>query len=202
MSNIKKSNCIKHININELFTIHPLLNYVLKFTDNPPQTELCHVLPQLRNNILTFVSKFEKDNNLNISLSNETKNEPEDEIDKCKIADPLSNFTIPVNSNNFIEVVFNINSISRLSEWIDNFDLNNKEVVKLVLNLFWVNYCDKIDDNYDEFVKFNQKIIKLIFNKSIDQEITIKIVNRLIRNNYCKKIKYLDKIKKYLMKYI
>jgi hypothetical protein len=70
------------------------------------------------------------------------------------------------------------------------------------LNLYWKNYYNKIDEDIDNFVIVNKKIFKKFLNKELNNEIILKIINRLIKNNYGKKIKYISKIKKYLVKYI
>ena len=70
------------------------------------------------------------------------------------------------------------------------------------MNLFWKNYYNIIDEDIDNFIIVNKKIIKKFMYKEIDEAIIIKIINRLIKNNFGKKIKYINKIKKYLIKYI
>ena len=54
----------------------------------------------------------------------------------------------------------------------------------------------------DNFIMMNRKLFNKFLDRKIDDAIIIKIINRLIKNNYGKKIKYISKIKKYLIKYI
>jgi hypothetical protein len=115
---------------------------------------------------------------------------------------PLSYFCLPINSNNYIEIVFGISNINKLSQWINMIDDTDIELLDFVMGLFWKNYYNIIDEDMDSFIGVNRKIIKKFMYKDIDNNIIVKIVNRLIKNNYGKKIKYINKIKKYLTKYI
>jgi hypothetical protein len=214
MSNIKKTECIKLFKSNEPSSIHPLLNLIINRSNNPKLNEsnnnidLCHILPQIANNMMFFMMKPSSlkndESQLNMQIS-EIKSDVIKDGKQNEVCDnPFTNFMLPINGNNFLEIVFNITTINQLYEWISNFDVNirSKNIVELVLDLFWINNYNKIDDELDMFIKLNQEIIKIMFNKNVSHEIVIKIINRLVRNNYGKKIKYLDKIKKYLMKYI
>lgn len=208
MSIIKKTDCVKIIKPNEIYTVHPLINLLTvinyKPTTNPETTESCHILPQLSDNEIIFIKKkqqLQDTGKINIGIADNTENDMHDN-DKILKDETILNFELPINSNNFLEIVFNINSVSQLIEWIINFDVTNEKVVKLVLNLFWVTKQDKINEEYEMFIKLNQKIIKLMFDKDIDNELMTKIIDKMLKENYGKKIKYLDKIKKYLIKYI
>ena len=59
-------------------------------------------------------------------------------------------------------------------------------------------YYETINDNMDEFIYLNSLISKLLFFKKITTEESQKISNKLISENYGTKIKYLEKIKKYI----
>ena len=120
---------------------------------------------------------------------------------------PLMYFTLPINSNNFLDVIFNINTIENLYEWLhyyETIDLQTNDIfiMGLVLDLFWKNYYNIIDQNIDIFINLNQKLVKILFNKIISVDVISEITNKIIEENYGKKIKYIDEIKKYLTKYI
>ena len=165
--------------------------------------ENCYKLPQYNdNNILIYnanINNIEQSITLNNSISessniNQTTN--------SSIINPLLYFTMPINSNNFLEIIFGISTIFNLNEWINLINPSDIELLDFVLNLYWKNYYNKIDEDINNFIIINKKIIKKFLNKDIDNEIIKKIVNKLIKNNYGKKIKYINKIKKYLTKYI
>ena len=201
---IKKNDCLDIINKNKLdkkiHYIHPLLQYVMNDTF---KIENCYKLPQYNdNNILIYnanINNIEQSITLNNSISessniNQTTN--------SSIINPLLYFTMPINSNNFLEIIFGISTIFNLNEWINLINPSDIELLDFVLNLYWKNYYNKIDEDINNFIIINKKIIKKFLNKDIDNEIIKKIVNKLIKNNYGKKIKYINKIKKYLTKYI
>lgn len=200
-----KKDCIKSINANEISSIHPLLNHVYNFDILKLDSDMCFVIPQIVDNKITPMVKktILRDDDIKISdVHIDDKKVDKYDDNTIKKINPLTNFSLPINSNNFLEIVFGINTFYQLDEWIQNIDVSNIRVINTVLNLFWINHYSDVDNNFEIFVKLNQKIIKLLFNKDIAQEIMIKIINRMLKNNYGKKIKYLDKIKKYLMKYI
>jgi len=118
--------------------------------------------------------------------------------------DPLFNFTLPINKNNFLDIVFQISSLEDLKKWLSENDLKKLPIrmINTVFDLFWENCYNKIDEDINLFIEINKKLINVIFEKDLAIVTLKKIVNRMIKNNYGKKIKYLDKIKKYLMKYI
>jgi hypothetical protein len=109
-----------------------------------------------------------------------------------------------INNSNFLDVVFQITSVEDLNDWISNYDIKSIpiEIINIVLDLFWLNYYQTIDSNLNSFIKLNQKLINIVYNRNVSLDITTKIVRKLIKNNFGKKIKYLNKIKKYLTKYI
>jgi hypothetical protein len=118
--------------------------------------------------------------------------------------DPIFNFTLPINKNNFLDIVFQISSLEDFKKWLLENDLNKLPIrmINTVFDLFWENYYNKIDEDINLFIEINKKLINIIFEKDIAIGKLKKIVNKMIKNNYGKKIKYLDKIKKYLTKYI
>jgi len=227
---INKNDCIKYVKSNKLSTnnnsidIHPLLSIIVENTK--PMGDFCYVIPQIGNNneiiqrkLISSIKNETNESNiddLNINISNETdtssississdenikKTNENNKFDINEI-DKSMLFTLPINSNNFLEIVFDISNISQLNNWITNLDKKNIEIIDIALNLFWVNYYNKIDKDFESFIKLNINIINNILNKEVSIDIINKIVNRLIKKNYGKKIKYLDKIKKYLRKYI
>ena len=120
--------------------------------------------------------------------------------DECN--NPLVNFTLPINSNNFLDVVLSMTTVEQLYEWLDNCNDDDKKMIKIVLDLFWKNYYSIINENIELFVKINHKIIDLFFNRKLSNEIVSSISVSFIKKYSGKKINYLNKIKKNLMKYI
>jgi hypothetical protein len=145
----------------------------------------------------TNISKTSKSNIVEKKINNN------DCHDGLLCIDPIFNFTLPINKNNFLDVVFKISSLEDLKKWLFENDLKKLPIrmVNIVFDLFWENYYNKIDEDFNLFIEINKKLINVIFEKDLAIGILKKIVNTMIKNNYGKKIKYLDKIKKYLMKY-
>jgi len=176
--------------------IHPLFNYYNK--DNLKK-EKSYILPQMIDNKINIIKENTSDKD-NIIINSDSLSE----ITENKIIDinPLLYFTLPINSNNFLEIVFNISNLSQLNQWINLIDKSELQLLDFVLNLYWKNYYNTIDEDIDNFIIVNKKIIKKFLDREMTNEIILKIINRLIKNNYGKKIKYISKIKKYLIKYI
>ena len=201
MSNniLLKKDCINVVKPENYF-IHPLVNKI--GTNDNKNKNICLTIPFIDINKIAYMDFEDKLKNKNIEINldlNQTKND----VSKIpKILDPILNFTFPINSNNFLEIVFGITSIQKLYEWLENYDLNDVKNINLILNLFWSNNGIIISENINEFVLFNQKLIKLMFDTNIDINNVSKIVDKLVKHKYGKKIKYLHKIKKYLTEYI
>jgi hypothetical protein len=211
MSNniVNKYYCIKLVNM-MIYSIHPLINTIIKNNTNKNN---CFILPhKMENDNLIYYTMDEnalkkKLNKFSSIIIDDKKQSIDNKIipiNKIKNNDinSIFNFMIPINSSNFLEIIFNIKSIDDLNNWLLIYDLEDKKTVYLIFDLFWINYYNIIDDNIDTFIKLNQQIILYYFYKKIDNNIMAKIINKLIKRNYGKKIKYLDKIKKYLIKYI
>lgn len=223
--NIEKNDCLKFIGAKDSISIHPLLNayfyYKHPIFDNKP--DMCNVLPQLIPNEGTKIFsninvKVLKDNLEYLETKiNTSVIEPDNKKSKIsqdnKISPPLArvppiepvfNFTLPINKNNLLDIVFHITTMEDLNNWLFTNDLNKLPIrmVETVLNLFWENYYNIIDEDINLFIEINKKIIKILFEKEPTNKIIEKIVNKIIKNNYGKKINYLSKIKKYLTKYI
>ena len=198
---IRKEDFLDKINIknknDDVVFIHPLINM---FNTSILKKDETYVLPQLIDNIITIKNKKYIDND--IILNSDTITDVSSQIKSDIEINPLMYFTSPINSNNFLELVFNISNPYQLNQWINLLDSSEIKLLRFVLNLYWKNYYNKIDDDMDNFIVVNKKIFRKFLNKNIDDKIIIKIINRLIKNNYGKKIKYISKIKKYLIKYI
>ena len=175
---INKNTCIEEIKNK---SIHPLLNTLVDDNSNN-----CLVLPQYEDNILTIIKNT---NNLKL-------------LNKQEIENKINFFSLPINSNNFLEIVFSIKTINDLDIWLNTVDYSKLKVINTVFSLYWKYNYESINDNLDIFININNKLIKNILHKNINDEIINKIINRLIKKNYGKNIKYIDKIKKYLMIYI
>ena len=197
---INKTDCLNSVNDNlnniEISYIHPLFSYHNKHTFTKEEH---YILPQLIDNNLKIINQCDQQtDNIKINSDSETSQE----IIQSTNIDPLLYFTSPINSNNFLEIVFNISNISQLNQWINLIDNTEIELLSFILDLYWKNYYNKIDEDIDNFIIVNKKIFKKFFYKDISNEILLKIINRLLKNNFGKKIKYITKIKKYLTKYI
>jgi hypothetical protein len=199
---IKKNDYLDIVNLNksniDIEYIHPLINYYSK--DNLKK-ENSYILPQYIDNKFYIIN--EKDTvSDNIIINSDVSDSSSDNLIQDKKTDPLLYFTLPINSNNFLEIVFDITNLSQLNQWINLIDNTEIDLLDFVLNLYWKNYYNKIDEDLDNFIIVNKKIFKKFLNKDLNNDIIVKIINRLIKNNYGKKIKYISKIKKYLIKYI
>lgn len=197
---VEKKECLGTINKNNISKnikyIHPLIN---TFKEEQIDKEKCYILPQLIDNRIQLTNKPIINEKL-ILNSNVLSDSTVSDINTT--INPLSYFSLPINSNNYIEIVFGISNISQLNQWINIIDDTDIDLLDFVMNLFWKNYYNIIDEDINNFIIVNKKIIKKFMYKEIDEAIIIKIVNRLIKNNFGKKIKYINKIKKYLIKYI
>ena len=192
---IKKNVCIEEINNKN---IHPLMNIIIDDTEK----NKCLVIPQIENNICNIIkTKIDlKEDYLNIDYFNEKKTEKKIE----KIEDNVLFFTLPINSNNFLEIVFNISNLEQLNNWLNILNTNNinLNIINTVFNLYWNNNYDDILNDLDLFITINYKLINKFLNKNINLTITNNIINKLINEPYEKNINYIDKIKKYIMLYI
>lgn len=197
---IKRDNFLDKINVSNpedaIVYIHPLINFHNSSFIKKNET---YILPQLIENILTIKNKKDIENE--IILNSDTIS-TESSIKPTIPINPLLYFTSPINSSNFLELVFNISNVYQLNQWINLINISDIKLLRQVLKYFWINYHNKVDEEMDTFIIVNKKIFKKFLYKDVDDKIIIKIINRLIKNNYGKKIKYISKIKKYLTKYI
>lgn len=211
---IGKNKCLKKELEPNIPNIHPLINYLMEF---PNLTEKQHfVLPQVENNIIIYNKKIknctenksesESDSDLIFSDSQIINKEDNSNIFKIgtnnlpSLNDNNVSFSFPINSNNFLDVIFNITNINQLINWLRTYDLNDKDTINIVLNLFWKNYYSTINDNIAEFNELNFLIVKLLFNKTLNNDKLQELSNKIISKNYGKNIIYLEKIKKYINK--
>lgn len=211
---IGKNKCLKKELEPNIPNIHPLINYLMEF---PNLTEKQHfVLPQVENNIMIYNKKIknctenksDSDSESDLIFSDSQIINKEDNSNIFKIGtnnltslnDNNVSFSFPINSNNFLDVVFNITNINQLINWLRTYDLNDKDTINIVLNLFWKNYYSTINDNIAEFNELNFLIVKLLFNKTLNNDKLQELSNKIISKNYGKNIIYLEKIKKYINK--
>jgi hypothetical protein len=219
---LTKNDCISTIKSNNHSVIHPLINNILHYnsiSDFQDVTTRCLIIPQILNeinkNTLFYgldknkLNKRKKKDRLIFDTNNKDIEDTEisESISELSLCDdecnnPLINFTLPINSNNFLDVVLSMTTIEELYEWLDNCIDDDKKMIGIVLDLFWKNYYNIIDENIELFIKINHKIIDLIFNRKLSNEIVSSISVTFIKKYSGKKINYLNKIKKYLMKYI
>jgi len=165
--------CIKFIN--EKISIHPILNTIDNIGDNN-----CYTLPYINeDDEIVFIKQFTKDN-----------------VDNS--FNTINNFIMPINSTNFLDIVFNINNINKLEKWINELKDIDIKVLNIVLDLFWIKHYMEFDKNYIQVVNLNKTIIQLIFKQNKSDKDILEITEKFIRNNFNKKINYLNEIKKYL----
>lgn len=210
---IKKNQCLKKELEPNIPNIHPLINYLMEY---PNLKEKQHfVLPQVENNIIIYNKNLKTcvDNKINSDSSSDSelffsddninKNKsPSTDIFKTVTSSNKSNdyisFSFPINSNNFLDVIFNITNINQLINWLTTYDINDKNTIDLVLNMFWTNHYATVNDNINEFNELNFLIVKLLFNKVLTNDKVQQLSNKIISKNYGKNIVYLEKIKKYI----
>jgi hypothetical protein len=205
---ITKNTCLKKVHANTV-DIHPLLNYSMSMPNDIKNNEF-FVIPYVSKNIIkinklldscddqNITNKLNSPNlNFSDSLLNDKQNDPSNIIKNIS-ANNSVNFSFPINSNNFLDIVFNITNIGQLINWFMGYNIEDKKTINQVLSLFWENYYETINENMDEFIYLNSIISKLLFFKKITTEESQKISNKLISENYGTKIKYLEKIKKYI----
>ena len=197
---IEKNECLGNINKNNtpknIKHIHPLVNI---YREEQINKEQCYILPQFIDNKLQLLNDPIRSEKLILNsdvLSDSTISE------QNTIINPISYFTLPINSNNFLEIVLNITNISQLNQFINSLDDTDIELLDFVISLYWKNNFNNIDEDMTNFIIINKKIIKKFFNKDLNDDIIFKMIEKLIKKNYGKKIKYIKKIKKYLIKYI
>lgn len=213
---LKKNDCISTIKSGKHNVIHPLINSFIHFSDDITR---CLIIPQILNEMnkntlfytldKTKLNNKKKKDRLIFDTNNKDIEDTEisESISELSLCDdecnnPLINFTLPINSNNFLDVVLSMTTVEQLYEWLDNCKDDDKKMIGIVLDLFWKNYYSIIDENIELFIKINHKIIDLIFNHNLSNDIVSSISVSFITKYSGKKINYLNKIKKYLMKYI
>jgi hypothetical protein len=140
---IHKKDCLDTININnkntEIYHIHPLFNYLYK--DNYTK-EKCYILPQLINNKIDIVKdNLIKEDKIRIN-SDLLSTSTESDIEVDKDINPLLYFTLPINSNNFLELVFNISNSSQLNQWINLIESSEYKLLEFVYKLIIYTICD------------------------------------------------------------
>jgi len=180
--------------------VHPLLNLL---TYEYFKRDEYYILPQYIDSIIKITKEkdIKENDNIKINIDSLTESSIQETKAETEI-NPLLYFTCPVNSNNFLEIVFSISNLSQLNEFINLINSSEILLLDFVLSLYWKNNYDKIDQQIENFIIVNKKIFLKFFNKNLTNDVILKIINRLIKNNYGKKIKYISKIKKYLTKYI
>lgn len=200
---LNKTDCIKEIKKNVTSSLHPLLNYNINFTKDI-DTERCLVMPQIVDNrYISFLKKTELLKSDEVIIDNISRpDESKKTVQEINKADPLINFSLPINKQNFLEIIYGLYNIRKLEEWINNSDTQNMKLINLILNLFWETKAKEIIENIDSFIKINQKLCYNVLNKEISYETSQLIINKLLKKYYGKKIKFIPKVKKYLTKYI
>lgn len=212
---INKTTPIKELKSNTI-DIHPLVNFLIELPDDKKKQYF--VLPQIFNNVIIFGKDLKKSDDANLSdselffsdtqASNKDKDDDDDNDDdhltKFEKIDSKSsntpknesiNFSFPINSNNFLDVIFNITNIKQLTNWLNTYDTNDKDTVDLVLNLFWKNYYNTVDQNMTDFNELNYLIVKIMFDKILTQNEVQLLSNKIISKNYKKKLNIWKKSK-------
>jgi hypothetical protein len=219
ISVLKKDDCISIRKPEQEHIIHPLVNSVSYYKKIDNDKTYCLLIPQIIDyygkNILIYyldqnkIKKRKEKNRLIFDSKNKDIEDTEisetiSELSLCndECNNPLISFSLPINSNNFLDVVFSIANMEHLYDWLNNCHDDDKKMIGNVLDLFWKNYNGVINENIELFIKINHKIINIMFNHNLSHEIVVSISVSFIKKYYGKKINYLNKIKKNLMKYI
>ena len=190
---ITKNTCLKKISTNTT-DIHPLINYLLTLPNNVKNNEF-FVIPYVENNIILFNKQLNScdqnitnkissvDLNFGDKLLNEKKNKVSNIIKNINMNNTI-NFSLPINNNNFLDIVFGITNIEQLINWFIGYNIDDIQTINLVLSLFWEKYYGTINDNLNEFNHLNFLIAKLLFSKKITSDESLKISNKLISEKY------------------
>jgi hypothetical protein len=167
-------------------TYHPLLSNIIlssnDITENSVQ-KICPTLPYKKTNYKIL------------------------DTTELKIEALITNhFHYPINSVNFLSIVYEIDNLTELYDYINN-NINNlySTTIIRILNNSWLEFNDLIIDNIDLYININELIFKKIAFDMIKiyspDEIHNKLLNGIkkIYNKYKnKKIIFFNKIKKYL----
>lgn len=175
LENINKNDYINYSKSKDDI-INPLLNYVIKISSDINEN-YCIILPQMNSS-----KKI-------ISYKN---------ITTIPTINLLNSFSMPINRNNFLEIMFNIYNVNSLNDWFNLNNYINYETINLILNLFWEQYYTDIENSISIFINLNIDIIFIYLKKKLDYKNTKIIIYKLINNFYNKKINYLEEIKEYL----
>ncbi len=97
-----------------------------------------------------------------------------------------------INLKDFLEYIYNINSIITLNEWVNDNIINNKYklnklLVIRIINIFYIEYYDEIINNKKIFVNIMINIINIYYNINLKNKKNIiydLLNNKLICNNY------------------
>jgi len=97
-----------------------------------------------------------------------------------------------INLKDFLENIYNINSIITLNEWVNDNIINNKyklnkiSVIRII-NIFYIEYYDEIINNKKIFVNIMINIINIYYNINLKNKKNIiyeLLNNKLMYNNY------------------
>jgi hypothetical protein len=186
--------CISECYSKNDIVIHPLL--LIPITDN--NNDFCLTLPYNDNDNKIKYTYICKNNNKN------------------NIKNNLLIQNIHINSEVFLNYIYNINNFKEGINWIENNINISENTINRFLNNFWNVYINEIKYNYNIIINIYLKYIK-IYNKQILinnknnlnddklKEYIDKSLNRIFAK-YGKKekksIEYNNKIKKYINYYL
>lgn len=85
-----------------------------------------------------------------------------------------------INLKEFLEYIYNINSILSLNEYINvNIETQPYITIMRIINLFYTEYYDEIINNKKIFINIIKNIYKKTSNKNLDDIIEDEISNLL-----------------------
>ena len=180
---INKNNCINNL-INNNFIFYNFFNSMKK-NNNDKNNDKCELIPSIPFNEKKNNDKNKNNNNFLIT----------------------NYFHYPINCYNFLNIVYNINNLNDLYNYIKNNKntLLNETYIR-ILNNSWIELFNDINENFELFITINIFIFKELMKKNnmsddLD-DIMISDITNIIRKLLKKKrnkINYLEKLKEKLI---
>jgi hypothetical protein len=102
-----------------------------------------------------------------------------------KSIDKIETYTLDFSYSNFIKEIFQIKSIDKFIDYINNDVNNNIYMVNKLFEVFWYVFIDEIIINKNKFIEFYADVLKKIYNKKATNDKLEVLIN--------------DNIKKYLI---
>jgi hypothetical protein len=102
-----------------------------------------------------------------------------------KSIDKIDIFTLKFSYSNYLKDIFNLKSLEKFIEYVNNDIKNKKDNIYLLNRLLeycWYVYIDEIIINKNEFIEFYNKILNERYNKKITLDKLELLVNTNIKS--------------------